>query len=54
MKKWHFTFWKPACTSPAHDGPLGRTTLHAAVIVHNYGNVYLFFSILQHAWLSRK
>ena len=30
------------CTSPAHDGPLGRTTLHAAVIVHNYGNVYLF------------
>ena len=42
------------CTSPAPDGPLGRTTLHAAVIVHNYGNVYLFFSILQHAWLSRK
>ncbi|XP_050258825.1 uncharacterized protein LOC126703796 [Quercus robur] len=30
------------CTSPAHDGPLGRTTLHAAGIVHNYGNVYLF------------
>ncbi|KAK7831064.1 hypothetical protein CFP56_027732 [Quercus suber] len=24
------------CTSPAHDGPLGRTTLHAVVIVHNY------------------
>ena len=42
------------CTSPAPDGPLGRTTLHAAVIVHNYGYVYLFFSILQHAWLSRK
>ena len=30
------------CKSPAHDGPLGRTTLHAAVIVDNYGNVYLF------------
>ena len=42
------------CTSPAHDGPLGRTTLHAAVIVGNRGNVYLFFSILQHAQLSRK
>ena len=37
------------CTSPAHDGPLGQTTLHAAVIVDNRGNVYLFFSILQHA-----
>ena len=42
------------CTSPAHDGPLGRTTLHAVVIADNFGNVYLFFSILQHAWLSRK
>ena len=30
------------CTSPAHDGPLGRTTLHAAVIADDYGNVYLF------------
>ena len=42
------------CKSPAHDGPLGRTTLHAAVIVDNEGNVYLIFSILRHAWLSRK
>ena len=42
------------CTSPVHDGPLGRTASHAAVIVDNSSNVYLFFSILQHAWLSRK
>ena len=27
------------CKSPAHDGPLGRTTLHAAVIWNNSGNV---------------
>ncbi|XP_030937808.1 ankyrin repeat-containing protein At5g02620-like isoform X1 [Quercus lobata] len=25
------------CTSPAHDGPLGRTTLHAALIWNNTG-----------------
>ena len=42
------------CSSPTHhDGPLGRTTLHAAVIWENDGNVYLFFSTFQHAWLSR-
>ncbi|KAK9997384.1 hypothetical protein SO802_022070 [Lithocarpus litseifolius] len=41
------------CESPAHDGPRARTTLHAAVIWNNYGNVYLFFSTFQHAWLSR-
>ena len=42
------------CKSPAHDGPLGRTTLHAAVIWDDdVGNVYLFFSTFQHAWLSR-
>ena len=27
------------CKSPAHYGPLGRTTLHAAVIWNNSGNV---------------
>ncbi|XP_075661251.1 protein ACCELERATED CELL DEATH 6-like [Castanea sativa] len=27
------------CSSPAHDGPLGRTTLHAAVTVHNCGMI---------------
>ena len=27
------------CKSPAHGGPLGRTTLHAAVIARNFGNV---------------
>ena len=32
------------CKSPAHDGPLGRTTLHAAIIWNDYGNVYSFFS----------
>ena len=42
------------CTSPAHDGHLGRTTLHAALIWNNTGNVYLFFLTFQHAWLSRK
>ena len=31
------------CKSPAHDGPLGRTTLHAAVIWSHQGNVYVFF-----------
>ena len=41
------------CKSPAHDGPLGRTTLHAAAIWDKCGNVYLFFSTFQHAWLSR-
>ena len=42
------------CKSPTHDGPLGRTTLHAAVIWDDDdGNVYLFFSTFQHAWLSR-
>ena len=29
------------CKSLAHDGPLGRTTLHAAVIRENKGNAYL-------------
>ena len=29
------------CKSPAHDGPLGRTTLHAAVIWYDQGNAYL-------------
>ena len=32
------------CTSPAHDRPLGRTTLHAAVTWDDdNGNVYFFF-----------
>ena len=32
------------CTSPAHDGPLGRTRLHVAVIWDDdNGNVYFFF-----------
>ena len=31
-------------TSPAHNGPLGRTMLHAAIIWDdNNGNVYFFF-----------
>ncbi|KAK7815249.1 alpha-latroinsectotoxin-lt1a [Quercus suber] len=28
------------CASLAHDGPLGRTTLHAAVIWNSRGNAY--------------
>ena len=32
------------CKSPAHDGPRGTTTLHAAIIWNDYGNVYSFFS----------
>ena len=32
------------CKSPAHDGPLGRTTLHAAVIWNDTGNAYFLFS----------
>nr|POE71734.1 hypothetical protein CFP56_52598 [Quercus suber] len=31
------------CASPAHDGPLGRTTLHAAVIVYNFVMSICFF-----------
>uniref|UniRef100_A0A2N9G8W6 Uncharacterized protein n=1 Tax=Fagus sylvatica TaxID=28930 RepID=A0A2N9G8W6_FAGSY len=31
------------CTSLAHGGPLGRTTLHAAIIWDDEGNAYLFY-----------
>ena len=34
----------PKFKSPAHDGPLGRTTLHAAVIWNDTGNAYFLFS----------
>ncbi|KAK6933368.1 PGG domain [Dillenia turbinata] len=39
-----------ACKLPAHDGPMGRTALHAAVLWNDKGNPFLVKEADEHGW----